>query len=74
MNKYSKYINDHIKAYNAIDTKKILLIEKVLINKIKKKIQFLHVEMEEQPQLQIIFYVILIKDEKLITKILLNQK
>ena len=62
MNKYSKYINDHIKAYNAIDTKKILLIEKVLINKIKKKIQFLHVEMEEQPQLQIIFYVILIKD------------
>ena len=37
MNKYSKYINDHIKAYNAIDTKKILLIEKVLINKIKKK-------------------------------------
>ena len=28
MNKYSKYINDHIKAYNAIDTKKILLIKK----------------------------------------------
>ena len=62
MNKYSKYINDHIKAYNAIDIKKVLLIEKVIISKIKKKIQFLHVEMEEQPQLQIIFYVILIKD------------
>ena len=44
MNKYSKYINDHIKAYKVTDTK-ILLIEKVLINKIKK-IQFLHVEME----------------------------
>tara|TARA_B100000989_G_scaffold268460_1_gene223184 strand:- start:5689 stop:6246 length:558 start_codon:yes stop_codon:yes gene_type:complete len=37
MNKYNKYIKDHIEAYNAIDTKKILLIERVLISKIKKR-------------------------------------
>ena len=74
MNNLKSYTQDLIKAIELIDLKQVSKVEKLITKKILLKKKYLPVEMVVQPQLQIIFYVILIKELKLVQKIKLNLK